>query len=223
MTWSSDGLTRWTVALAGGEGRHSRPSSGEVDPTNGQLTEFLWDLLIHPEKLWNRIWGALTDWLDAVGPLAIATTVTLAATSLIVVALVRLRDRRLARDGRRIRVLPPPDVPTDGACVLWTALHGLIRPRWKRLLMGQPSLAWEVVAQRDETEISLWVPPAVPLDWWSGRFKPRGRGPRSSRPRRSSPCQRTAVSPGRRWPWRVRGGSRSEVAPTATPFGWRCR
>jgi len=164
MTWSLDCLTRWTVALAGGERRHLRPSSWKVDPPDGQLTRILWDLLLHPDKLWNRIWRAFTDWLGAVAPLVIATTVTLAATVLVAVALIRLRDRRLARDGRRIRILPPPDVPPDGASVLWTALHGLIRPRWKRLLLGQPSLAWEVLARCDETEISLWVPRAVPLN-----------------------------------------------------------
>src|SRR5215216_7940887 len=163
MTWSTEGLTRWTVALAGGERRHPRPSTGNGKPPDGPPTGFLWDLLVHPDNLWDRIWGALTDWLGAVAPLVIATAVTLLATVLVAVALIRLRDRRLARDGRRIGILPPPDVPTDGASVLWTALHGLIRPRWKRLLMGQPSLVWEVVAQEDETEISLWVPHAVPL------------------------------------------------------------
>ena len=162
MTWSPDGLTRWTVALSVGERRHPRLSSGKVDPPDGQVTRFVWNLLLHPDKFWDRIWGAFTDWLGAVAPLVITTTVTLAAMSLTAVALIRLRDRRLARDGRRIRILPPPDVPTDGASVLWTALHGLIPPRWKRLLIGQPSLAWEVRASSDETEISLWVPRAVP-------------------------------------------------------------
>jgi hypothetical protein len=95
--------------------------------------------------------------------MVVTTTLILAAITLTVLLLSRIRDRRLARDGRRIRILPPPDVPTDGAVVLWTALHGLIRPRWKRLLRGQPAVAWEVLARSEETEISLWVPDAVPL------------------------------------------------------------
>lgn len=163
MHWNLDVLARWTTALAGGERRHPRPSPGSGERPDGPLTGFLWGLLLHPDKLWRRIWGDLTDWLGAVAPLVVVASVTLAAVALFVITLIRLRDRRLTRDGRRIRILPPPDVPVDGASVLWTALHGLIRPRWKQLLMGQPSLAWEVVAQSDETEISLWVPGVVPL------------------------------------------------------------
>lgn len=100
--------------------------------------------------------------MGTVAPLVITTALILAAITLTVLVLGRIRDRRLARDGRRIRILPPPDVPTDGAAILWTALHGLIRPRWKRHLRGQPALAWEVLARSEETEISLWVPDAVP-------------------------------------------------------------
>ena len=59
MTWSTDDLTRWTVALAGGERRPT--PSGRADTHDGSLTRFLWDLLLHPDKLWPRIWGALTD------------------------------------------------------------------------------------------------------------------------------------------------------------------
>lgn len=86
MTWIPDGLTRWTAALAGGERRRLRPSPGNGNPPDGALTRFLWDLLLHPAKLWDRIWGALTDWLGAAAPLAIATGVILAAMSLVAVA-----------------------------------------------------------------------------------------------------------------------------------------
>jgi Type IV secretion-system coupling protein DNA-binding domain/TraM recognition site of TraD and TraG len=163
IAWTTAALTRWTLVLAGGE-RHGRPSGGRSGGPDRPFTRFLWDLMLHPDKLWDHIWSTLTEWLATVAPLVIRTTIALGAISLSAVALIRLRDRRLARGGRRIRILPPPDVPTDGASVLWTALHGLIRPRWKRFLTGQPSLAWEVLADRDETQISLWIPEVVPLD-----------------------------------------------------------
>jgi hypothetical protein len=58
------------------------------------------------------------------------------AVSAIVVALViarvvlaRLRERRLARDARLLQLAVPPDVDADGALLLWSALHDLLRPR----------------------------------------------------------------------------------------------
>jgi hypothetical protein len=41
-------------------------------------------------------------------------------------------------------------------------LHAILRPAWRRLLQGQPHLAWEVVADPDEVSMALWVPRTVP-------------------------------------------------------------
>lgn len=163
MTWNTEPVARLTALFAAPKRRQSPPSPGDVDLPDGPLTRFLWDLLVHPDKVWDRVWGAFTDWLGSVAPLAIGTATFLVAVWLGALIFTRLRDRRLARDGWRIRILPPPEAPPDGASVLWTALHGLIRPLWKRLLFGQPSLAWEVVTNGDGTEISLWVPRAIPV------------------------------------------------------------
>jgi hypothetical protein len=64
--------------------------------------------------------------------------------------------------GRRIRILPPPDADSSRARVLWMGLHALLRPRWRRLVSGQPHLAWEIASRADDVEIAVWVPPGVP-------------------------------------------------------------
>jgi hypothetical protein len=72
-------------------------------------------------------------------------------------------DRRLRSSARRIRILPPPGVAgAPGAEMLWMSLHSLLRPWWRRLLSGQPYLAWEIVARPEEVEVGIWVPREVP-------------------------------------------------------------
>ena len=78
------------------------------------------------------------------------------------IVLGRLRERRLANGARLIAIGVPPDVEPEGALLLWSALHDLLRPRLARLLAGQPQLAWEIVAGRGGSEFRLWVPGGVP-------------------------------------------------------------
>jgi hypothetical protein len=91
------------------------------------------------------------------------------AVSAIVVALViarvvlaRLRERRLACDARLLQLAVPPDVDADGALLLWSALHDLLRPRIARLLTGQPQLAWEIAADHGGSHFRIWIPGSVP-------------------------------------------------------------
>ena len=58
----------------------------------------------------------------------------------------RLRERRLAEGARLLAIGVPPEVDPDGALLLWSALHDLLRPRLARFLSGQPQLAWEIAA-----------------------------------------------------------------------------
>jgi len=76
--------------------------------------------------------------------------------------LIRWRDRRLRAGARRVRILPPPQVDPQQARLLWMSLHALLRPWWKRILLGQPHLGMEVVGRPEEIEVALWVPHAVP-------------------------------------------------------------
>ena len=74
----------------------------------------------------------------------------------------RLRERRLAAGSRLIELAVPPELDTDGALLLWSALHDLLRPRLARLLGGQPQIAWEIAADAGGSRFRLWVPAAVP-------------------------------------------------------------
>ena len=76
--------------------------------------------------------------------------------------LARLRERRLARGARLLQLAVPPELDADGALLLWSALHDLLRPRLARLLGGQPQLAWEIAADRGGSQFRLWIPGAVP-------------------------------------------------------------
>lgn len=74
----------------------------------------------------------------------------------------RLRERRLASGARLIKIGVPPEVEPEGALLLWSALHDLLRPRLARLFSGQPQLAWEIAAGRGGSEFRIWVPETVP-------------------------------------------------------------
>lgn len=76
--------------------------------------------------------------------------------------LVRLRERRIADGARLIQLAVPPELDVDGALLLWSALHDVLRPRLARLLGGQPQLAWEIAADRAGSRFRLWVPSTVP-------------------------------------------------------------
>jgi hypothetical protein len=95
-------------------------------------------------------------------PLAIALCALAAALFVVRLLLSRLRQRRLAHGARLIQLAVPPELDADGALLLWSALHDLLRPRFARLLGGQPQLAWEIAADRGGSQFRLWLPSAVP-------------------------------------------------------------
>ncbi|MEX2556589.1 MAG: type IV secretion system DNA-binding domain-containing protein [Actinomycetota bacterium] len=93
----------------------------------------------------------------------------LIGAALIVVALLLAwhlsgsrRRRGQGGGARRIKILPPPEVDPEGARLLWMGMHALLRPWWRRVLLGQPHLAWEITAAQEDVEVSLWVPAEVP-------------------------------------------------------------
>ena len=99
--------------------------------------------------------GVVIDVALVAGGMALALVVT-------AVVLGRLRERRLAAGARLIAIGVPPEVEPEGARLLWSALHDLLRPRLARLLSGQPQLAWEIAAGRGGSEFRIWVPSSVP-------------------------------------------------------------
>jgi hypothetical protein len=129
-----------------------------IPTPTGTVPRLLDDLLEDPWEVLRYI----GEWsLGAARVALVATAVLLTILALGLVARA-WRDRRLRRDARRIRVLPPAEVEPGGAKTLWMGLHALLRPWWRRLLWGQPHLAWEITARPEQVEVSMWVPKSVP-------------------------------------------------------------
>jgi hypothetical protein len=95
-------------------------------------------------------------------PVAIALCACAAAFLLTRLLLQRNRERRLADGARLLQLAVPPELDLEGALLLWSALHDLLRPRLARLVGGQPQLAWEIAADKAGSRFRLWIPAAVP-------------------------------------------------------------
>jgi hypothetical protein len=70
--------------------------------------------------------------------------------------------RRWQVGARLVTILAPPQPDPDGAAALWGNLAGLLRPRWRRLLCGQPHLCFECHLAAQASTIRMWVPGPVP-------------------------------------------------------------
>jgi hypothetical protein len=119
-------------------------------------------LLHDPDDAWQALADLAHRLLEHVAALAPELALGVLAVVLAARLLGRLRDRRASRAGRMIEIGVPPDVDPDGALLLWSALHDLLRPRLRRLLGGQPHLCWEIAAGRDGTTFRIWIPQSVP-------------------------------------------------------------
>jgi hypothetical protein len=95
-------------------------------------------------------------------PFALEVCALVAVSLAVRFLLARLREQRLARGARLLQLAVPPELDADGALLLWSALHDLLRPRLARLLGGQPQLAWEIAADHGGSQFRLWIPRAVP-------------------------------------------------------------
>jgi hypothetical protein len=95
-------------------------------------------------------------------PFAIALCACAAALLVTRLLLARIRERRLADGARLLQLAVPPELDLEGALLLWSALHDLLRPRLARLFGGQPQLAWEIAADNTGSRFRLWIPAAVP-------------------------------------------------------------
>jgi hypothetical protein len=95
-------------------------------------------------------------------PFAIALCASAAALLVTRLLLARIRERRLADGARLLQLAVPPELDLEGALLLWSALHDLLRPRLARLFGGQPQLAWEIASDNSGSRFQLWIPAAVP-------------------------------------------------------------
>ncbi|WP_084965921.1 type IV secretory system conjugative DNA transfer family protein [Thermoactinospora rubra] len=121
----------------------------------------IYDWLEDPTAVLDRLlgWLAVHAWqLAAASISAVVLLVLLKALA------VRLRQSYLTRGARCVEILAPPVATMPGAEALWDNLIGLLRPAWKRLLIGQPHLAFEYVFGIGGIRIRLWVPGCIPQD-----------------------------------------------------------
>jgi len=112
-------------------------------------------LLEHARTLGRGILTELTALAPAGGGVALATVTAIAG--------VRWwTARRRALGARFIQIGVPPSADPAAARLLWAALHDLLRPRFARLLGGQPQIAWEAHASEAGTTFGIWTPGTVP-------------------------------------------------------------
>lgn len=130
--------------------------------TNSEKRHWLFRLVTDPAGFFRDALDGMGSVLDAATPWVVLAAVILFACVVALIVRRALRAKSLAQDARRIRILPPPDVAASGGLTLWMGLHAILRPAWRRLVSGQPHLAWEVIADSDELAISLWVPNSIP-------------------------------------------------------------
>ncbi|WP_141578744.1 DUF87 domain-containing protein [Actinomadura sp. WMMA1423] len=72
------------------------------------------------------------------------------------------RNSRLIPGARLIEVAVPPKVEPASAAAWWARLVGLTHPGWKRLIFGQPHLAFEYRADHNGVRFHIWVPGTIP-------------------------------------------------------------
>ncbi|MDE3131523.1 MAG: hypothetical protein KGL16_10260 [Acidobacteriota bacterium] len=96
--------------------------------------------------------------------LPVALGLAAAAVVLLVVRalFLRLREQRLAGGARLLELAVPPELEPEGALLLWSSLHDLLRPQLARLFAGQPQLAWEITADEGGSRFRIWIPATVP-------------------------------------------------------------
>ena len=128
------------------------------DSHTSPLVRFLRDPSQHLAHAAPAVAHALVQLL----PLALLASLIVAALLVTRLLLARVREQRLARGARLLELAVPPELDTEGALLLWSSLHDLLRPRVARLIGGQPQLAWEIAADHAGTRFRLWVPSAVP-------------------------------------------------------------
>ena len=107
--------------------------------------------------------GRFAGHLLAGGTQMLLPAVLCVLAAIVGVLLVRVVHRRgFAREARLVRIGVPPEVQELGGQLLWGALHDLLRPSWRRWLLGQPHLSWEVAASEAGTTFGVWVPKVIP-------------------------------------------------------------
>jgi Helicase HerA, central domain len=124
---------------------------------------WVWDYLRDPGGTLLALLHHLRQWAITQAPIpALVLAVGLGALVVARRWWARRCHHRFLTHARIITVLPPPTVDPAGGVALWSHLVGLLRPTWRRVVTGQPHLAWEYVFSQAGVTIRFWVPGVIP-------------------------------------------------------------
>lgn len=118
-------------------------------------------LLVHPWETITQVVTGLVQNSVLVAVLAVLLVVAAAGASARSMQWLRLRAV-WRRDARVITIKLPPEVDTAAAEAFWGNLVGLLGPRWKRLVQGQPHVIWEYFFDAEAVSLRLWIPAGTP-------------------------------------------------------------
>ncbi|MFI9509053.1 type IV secretory system conjugative DNA transfer family protein [Nocardia sp. NPDC052566] len=129
-------------------------------PAPPPTSSWIGQVLLTPNQILDRLTARLT----AVSASTATALAAMAAAAVLAAVTVRyLRRVRLASGAREVTILCPPTLEAHAAQALWSHLVGLLRPAWKRLLFGQPHIAFEYrVAGHGGVTLAIWTPASIP-------------------------------------------------------------
>ena len=139
------------------------PTPGLLVPSSHAPSGLIGRLITHPGPEFAHLGRIAERFALSYGPLWGPLILGVIAAALF----ARARHRRAVHErftanARLITVMAPPKVDADGAAALWSHLLGLLRPARRRVLAGQPHLAFEYGWTRAGLRIGIWVPGVVP-------------------------------------------------------------
>ena len=134
------------------------PISGHLPSESplGRLAQDPLAVLLHWWRLATQI--TLTHLPVTTALAATATALTIAIHQV----LIRWRHRQFSTGARLVQVRVPPQVSSAGAMVFWANLIGLLRPRLRRWVFGQPHVTFEYRWDGLELHLQVWVPGPIP-------------------------------------------------------------
>ncbi|MPZ67748.1 MAG: type IV secretion system DNA-binding domain-containing protein [Pseudonocardiaceae bacterium] len=152
-----------------------------------------------PDRILHALLTHAERVLASYGPFLLPAVVGVAATLALVVSLVRQRRHAaLVRGARTVTISLPPDVDPAGGKALWANLLGLLRPRWRRLLAGQPHVAFEYAWTTAGLQLRLWVPGNIPPDLVEAAVEAAWPGARATTGPAGPPLPKVVCSTGGR-------------------------
>src|SRR5215813_13717139 len=74
---------------------------------------------------------------------------------------LRWRARHSSGMVIELRAAAGSKLDLEAWAVFFRSLYGIVRPRWKELLLGQPWVAFELYCEDMEVTARCWVPPEL--------------------------------------------------------------